>query len=57
MLDKSGIGYDVSYGNVARAMLDAGRPGPGSRNLANFDLRHVPRRIFLLDADMQWQVE
>ena len=54
---KSGIGYKVTYGPVAKAVLDADCPGPGSRNVANLGFRNVPRPIFPLDADMQWQME
>lgn len=54
---KSGIGHEVTYGHVASAVLHTDCPGPGSRNVANFNFRHVPRPIFPLDPDMQWHAE
>lgn len=48
---KSGIGYKVTYGSVAKGVVDADCPGPGSRNVANFDFRQIPRPVFPLDGD------
>ena len=51
---KSGIGYEVTYGQVAKAILHADCPGPGSRNLANFEFGRVPRPMFPLDPEVKW---
>ena len=48
---KSGIGYKVTYGAVAKGVVHADSPGPGSRNVANFDFKHIPRPMFPLDGD------
>ena len=48
---KSGIGYQVTYGSVAKGVVHADCPGPGSRNVAHFDFQQIPRPIFPLDAD------
>ena len=50
---KSGIGYKVTYGSVAKGVVDADCPGPGSRNVAHFDFRQIPRPMFPLDGDEQ----
>jgi len=46
---KSGIGYKVTYGSVAKGVVDADCPGPGSRNIAHFDFKRIPRPMFPLD--------
>ena len=48
---KSGIGYKVTYGSVAKGIVDADCPGPGSRNVAHFDFNQIPRPMFPLDED------
>ena len=48
---KSGIGYKVTYGSVAKGVVDADCPGPGSRNVAHFDFKRIPRPMFPLDED------
>lgn len=48
---KSGIGYRVTYGSAARGVVDADCPGPGSRNVAHFDFRNIPRPMFPLDVE------
>jgi microcystin degradation protein MlrC len=49
---KSGIGYRVTYGSVARGVIDADCPGPGSRNVRHFDFQAIPRPMFPLDDDL-----
>ena len=49
---KSGIGYNVTYGSVAQGVVDADCPGPGSRNIAHYDFKRIPRPMFPLDADL-----
>jgi microcystin degradation protein MlrC len=48
---KSGIGYKVTYRSVAKGIVDADCPGPGSRNVAHFDFEKIPRPMFPLDGD------
>ena len=52
---KSGTGYKVTYGQVAKAVLRADCPGAMSYNIENFDFKRVPRPIFPLDREMEWQ--
>ena len=52
---KSGIGYKVTYGAVARAYVEADCPGLTSRNIAHFDFEQVPRPVFPLDPEMTWE--
>ncbi|MFC1677565.1 M81 family metallopeptidase [Planctomycetota bacterium] len=52
---KSGIGYKATYGHIAKAVLHADCPGPVSRNVTNFDFNRVPRPIFPLDTNFDWQ--
>jgi microcystin degradation protein MlrC len=49
---KSGIGYKVTYGSVAKGVVHADCPGPGSRNFAHFDFQQIPRPMFPLDGDI-----
>ena len=49
---KSGIGYQVTYGSVAKGVVHADCPGPGSRNVAHFDFQQIPRPMFPLDGDI-----
>ena len=54
---KSGIGYEVTYGPVAEALIHADCPGAGARNLGHFTFERVPRPIFPLDPELEWQPE
>ena len=54
---KSGIGYEVTYGPVAEAIIHADCPGAGARNLGHFTFERVPRPIFPLDPELEWQPE
>lgn len=49
---KSGIGYKVIYGEVAKGIVDADCPGLGSRNVAHFHYQCISRPMFPLDPDM-----
>ena len=49
---KSGIGYKVTCREVAKTIVDADCPSPGSRNVAHFDYQHISRPMFPLDPDM-----
>lgn len=46
---KTGVGYKVTYGDVAKAVIRADCPGAVSYNLANFNFRHIPRPMFPID--------
>jgi microcystin degradation protein MlrC len=48
---KSGIGYKVTYGSVAKGIVHADCRGPGSRNVAHFNFKEIPRPMFPLDDD------
>ncbi|MAE67068.1 MAG: hypothetical protein CMJ18_22635 [Phycisphaeraceae bacterium] len=48
---KSTIGYRVTYGHVAKAVIPADCPGAMSANMTHFDFKRVPRPIFPLDPD------
>jgi len=52
---KSGIGYKVTYGDVAKAMIVVDCPGALSSNMTSFDFKRVPRPIFQIDGDFEWQ--
>jgi len=52
---KSGIGYKVTYGDVAKAMIVVDCPGALSSNMASFDFKRVPRPIFPIDGDFEWE--
>ncbi len=52
---KTGIGYTVTYGQVAKAVIRADCPGAVSYNLSNFDFRRIPRPMFPLGPDIAWQ--
>ena len=52
---KSGIGYKVTYGHVAKALIVADCPGALSSNLSNYEFKRVPRPIFPIEADFEWK--
>ena len=52
---KSGIGYFVTYGHVAKAMIRADFPGAVSPNVRHFDFKRIKRPMFPLDPDTSWQ--
>jgi len=52
---KSGIGYKVAYGHIAKALIVADCPGALSSNLSSYEFKRVPRPIFPLDADFEWK--
>ena len=52
---KSGGGYKVTYGHVAKAVLHADCPGAMSFDVRNFDFKNVPRPILPLDCDFEWR--
>ena len=51
---KSGIGYRVTYGHIAKAVIVADCPGALSGNLGNYEFHHIPRPIFPIDGDFEW---
>ena len=51
---KSGIGYKTTYGHVAKGTVQADCPGPGTRNLGTLEFKHIPRPMFPLDPDTEW---
>lgn len=53
---KTGIGFKVTYGHVAKALIRADCPGVVSYNLRNFDFKHVPRPMFPIDLDAEWML-
>ena len=54
---KTGIGWKTTYAHVAKAVILADCPGPASNNLSNFHFKHVPRPIFPLDKDFEWNCD
>jgi len=52
---KSAIGYRVTYGHVAKAVIRADCPGAMSCNMNQFNFTRVPRPVFPLDPQMSWQ--
>ena len=52
---KSGIGYFVTYGHVAKAMIRADCPGAVSPNVRHFDFKRIKRPMFPLDLETSWQ--
>lgn len=52
---KTGVGFKATYGHVAKAVFRADCPGAASYNLNNYKYNHVPRPIFPLDGNIQWQ--
>jgi len=54
---KSGIGYRVTYGHVAKAVIIADCPGALSGNLNNYDFHRIPRPIFPIDGDFDWKAD
>ena len=53
---KTGVGFKVTYGHVAKAVFRADCPGVVSYNLPRYKFSHVPRPMFPLDADAQWHL-
>jgi len=54
---KSGIGYRVTYGHVAKAVIVADCPGALSGNLNNYDFQRIPRPIFPIDGNFDWKAD
>ena len=52
---KTGVGYKVTYGDVAKAVIRADCPGAASYNINNYEFIHVPRPMFPLDAQAEYQ--
>jgi microcystin degradation protein MlrC len=52
---KSGIGYRVTYGHVAKDVIIADCPGALSGNLSNYDFQRIPRPMFPIDGDFDWK--
>ena len=52
---KTGIGFKVTYGHVAKAVVRADCPGAASYNLNNYDYTHVGRPFYPLDPNMVWR--
>ena len=52
---KTGIGFKMSYGHVAQAVIRADCPGAQSYNLNNYDYKRVPRPMYPLDDDWEWR--
>ena len=53
---KTGIGFKVTYGHVAKAVIRADCPGVVSYNLRNYDFTRVPRPMFPIDTDAHWKL-
>jgi microcystin degradation protein MlrC len=52
---KTGVGFNKTYGHVAKSVIRANCPGASSYDLAGFDFKRVPRTIFPLDRNADWQ--
>ena len=52
---KTGIGFKMTYGHVAKAVIRADCPGAQSYNLSNYAYKQVQRPMYPLDDDFQWQ--
>lgn len=52
---KTGVGHKVTYAHIAKAVVAADCPGAESYNLHNYEFECVPRPIFPLDPDFDWQ--
>ena len=52
---KTGVGFKVTYGRVAKAVIRADCPGAASYNLSNYDFTHIPRPMFPVDGDFDWK--
>ena len=53
---KTGIGFKVTYGHVAKTIVRADCPGVVSYNLNNYEFKHVPRPMFPIDDGADWQL-
>lgn len=53
---KTGVGFKVTYGHVARAVFRADCPGVLSYNLPRYKFAHVSGPMFPIDADAEWQL-
>ncbi|MBM3801775.1 MAG: M81 family metallopeptidase [Acidimicrobiia bacterium] len=53
---KTGIGFKVTYGHVAKAVIRADCPGVVSYNLRNYDFNRVPRPMFPIDDNAHWEL-
>ncbi len=51
---KTGVGFKVTYGAVAKGVFRADCPGAASYNLNNYEFTQVPRPLYPLDPDMDW---
>lgn len=51
---KTGIGFKVTYGDVAKAVIRADCPSVVSCNLRNYDFTRVPRPMFPIDEGVRW---
>ena len=54
---KTGVGFKVTYGDVAKAVFRADCPGTSSYNLGNYDFTRIPRPLYPLDLDKDWEPE
>lgn len=54
---KTGVGYKATYSQAAGGVVRADCPGATSYNLSSFEYTRVPRPLFPLDPDMDWEPE
>jgi microcystin degradation protein MlrC len=52
---KTGVGFKATYGQVAKAVIRADCPGSVSYNFRHFNFEHIPRPMFPLDPDAEWE--
>ena len=51
---KTGVGFKMTYGHVAKAVIRADCPGAESYNLINYRFAHGPKPMFPLDQEFDW---
>ena len=54
---KTGVGYKVTFGQAAKAVIRADCPGAASYNLSNYTFSHSGDGLYPLDPDLSWSAE
>ncbi len=52
---KTGVGYKPTYGHVAKAVIRADCPGAASYNLNNYSFSRIPRPMYPLDKEFNYE--
>jgi len=54
---KTGVGYRLTYAQVAKAVIRADCPGAQSYNLSNYEFTRIPRPMFPMDGNFDDMIQ